>query len=149
MLWGDSFGAVNARDMLFDKSPNQPGGPEISQAEALGSLLALLTALYEPEVAAVATRRGLASFLSVLDDRFLYVPLDVIVPGILDAGDLPDIAALIAPRPVLVQAAVDGRNRPLTLEEMKVKAAPVAPNVTLREASDSGATGGWIGEILR
>jgi hypothetical protein len=108
----------------------------------------LLTALYEPEVAAVATRRGLASFLSVLDDRFLYVPLDVIVPGILEAGDLPDIAAAIAPRPVLVQAAVDGRNRPLTLEETKVKAAPVPPNATLREESDPGVTVDWIGSSV-
>ena len=49
MLWGDSFCPVNPRDMLFDKSPNQPAGPEIPQAEPLGSLLALLTALYEPE----------------------------------------------------------------------------------------------------
>src|SRR5207249_6489375 len=118
------------------------------QAEPLGGLLALLTALYEPEVAAVATRRGLASFLSVLDDRFLYLPLDVIVPGILEAGDLPDIAAAIAPQPVLVQAAVDGRNRPLTLEEMKVKAAPVSPNATLREEADPGVTVDWIGSIV-
>src|SRR5262249_39398386 len=65
MLWGDSFFAVNSREMLFDKSPNQPGGPGIPQVEPLGSLLALLTALYELEAAGVAARRGLASFLSV------------------------------------------------------------------------------------
>ena len=115
VLWGDSFAPVNSRNMLFDKSPNQPGGPEIAQAEPLGALLALLTGFYEPEVAAVATRRGLASFLSVLDDQFTYVPLDVIVPGVLETGDIPDIAAGVAPRPILIQAAVDGRNRPLTL----------------------------------
>ncbi len=116
-LWGDSFGAVKPRDMVFDKSANQPGGPEIPQAEPLGPLLALLTALYEPDVAAVATRRGLTSFLSVLDDRFTYVPLDVIVPGILEAGDIPDIVAAIGPRPVLMQAPVDGRNRPVSANE--------------------------------
>ena len=148
-LWGDSFGPVNSRDMLFDKSLNQPGGPEIPQAEPLGSLLALLTTLYEPDAAAVATRRGLASFLSVLDDRFLYIPFDVIVPGIFEAGDLPDIAAAIAPRPVLIQAGIDGRNRPLTLAEMKLKAAPVSSNATLREESDPGLAPNWIGARLR
>jgi dienelactone hydrolase len=116
ILWGDSFSPVNPRDMLFDKSPHQPGGPSIPQAEPLGPLLALLTALYEPDAAAVATRRGLASFLSVLEDRFTYIPLDAIVPGVLEAGDIPDIAAAIAPRPVLMHASIDGRNRPLTSE---------------------------------
>jgi dienelactone hydrolase len=148
-LWGDSFGAVNPRDMLFDKSLNQPVEPEIPQAEPLGSLLALLTALYQPDAAAVVARRGLASLLSVLDDRFAYVPLDVIVPGILEIGDLADISSAIAPRPVLIQAAVDGRNRPLTLGEMKLKAAPVSPNTTLAEDSDPGIVAGWLIAQLR
>jgi cephalosporin-C deacetylase-like acetyl esterase len=148
-LWGDSFGAVNPREMLFDKSMNQPGGPEIAQAEPLGSLLALMTALYEPDAAAVVARRGLVSFLSVLDDRFLYVPLDVIVPGILEVGDLPDIGAAIAPRPVLMQAPVDGRNRPLALDDMTRKAAPLSSNTTLREDPDPGIVAAWISERLR
>jgi hypothetical protein len=148
-LWGDSFAAVNPSDMVLDKSVNQPGGPEIPQAEPLGSLLALMTALYESDAAAVVARRGLASFLSVLDDRFTYVPLDVIVPGILEVGDLPDITSAIAPRPVLIQAVVDGRNRPLTLGEMKLRAAPMSSNVTLREDSDPGIITAWIGAHLR
>jgi dienelactone hydrolase len=148
-LWGDSFAPVNPRDMLFDKSPTQPAGPEIPQAEPLGSLLALMTALYEPKVAVVATRRGLASFLSVLDDRFTYVPLDVIVPGILETGDLPGIAAAIAPRPVLIQASVDGRNRALTLTEMKLKGTPQTSNATLREEPDPGVIVDWIAAHLR
>jgi hypothetical protein len=143
-LWGDSFSAANPRDMLVDKSVAQPAGPEIPQAEPLGSLLALLTALYEPEAAAVATHRGLASFLSVLDDRFTYVPLDVIVPGILETGDLPDIAAAISPRPVLIQAAVDGRNRPLALPELKLKASPGTPNATLVEEWNPGILSDWL-----
>jgi hypothetical protein len=131
--------------MLFDKSANQPGGPEIPQAEPLGPLLALLTAFYEPDVAAVAARRGLASFLSVLEDRFAYVPLDAIVPGILEAGDLPDIVAAIAPRPVLIQAAVDGRNRPLTTTEFKT----AAPHVSFREEPDPGILADWMAAHLR
>lgn len=148
VLWGDSFGPANPRENLFDKSPNQPGGPEIPQAEPLGSLLALMTAFYEPEVAAVATRRGLGSFLSVLEDRFTYVPLDAIVPGILEVGDLPDIVAAIGPRPVLIQAAVDGRNRPLTLPEMK-SAGEGRSHVSIREEPDPGILADWILAHLR
>jgi hypothetical protein len=148
VLWGDSFGPVNSRDMLFEKSQNQPGGPEIPQAEPLGPLLALLTAFYEPDVSAAATRRGLASFVSVLEDRFTHVPMDVIVPGILEAGDLPEIAAAIAPRAVLIQASVDGRNRPLTAAELKT-VAPGASHVSLREESDPSVLTAWIVEHLR
>jgi hypothetical protein len=144
ILWGDSFAAVNPADMLFDKSLNQPAGLDIPQAEPLGPLLALITALYEPEVAAVAARRGLASFLSVLDDRFTYVPLDIVVPGILEAGDLPDMVAAISPRPVLIQAAVNGRNQPLTLPELKLKAAPRTSNTTLRHEANPDIAADWM-----
>jgi hypothetical protein len=112
LLWGDSFAEVNPTRLLVDESPNMPAGPQIQhQAEPLGPMLALLTALYDERVRAVATRRGLASFLSALDDRFCYIPQDVVVPGLLAAGDLPDIVKALAPRPVLLAEQVDGRNR--------------------------------------
>jgi hypothetical protein len=112
LLWGDSFAAVNPARLAVDESPNMPAGPDIQQqAEPLGALLALLTAYYEDKVQAVAARGGLVSFASVLEDRFAYSPQDVVVPGILAAADVPDIAKAIAPRPVLLTAQVDGRNR--------------------------------------
>ena len=46
---------------------------------------------------------GLASYLSMLDDSFEYVPQDVIVPGILEAGDVADVASVFAPHPLLMQ----------------------------------------------
>jgi hypothetical protein len=112
MLWGDSFAEVNPERLLVDESLNMPAGPQIQhQAEPLGPMLALLAALYDERVRAVATRRGLVSFLSALDDRFSYLPLDAVVPGILEAGDLPDIRKALAPRPLLLEEQVDGRNR--------------------------------------
>jgi hypothetical protein len=113
-VWGDSFAAANPERILPYESIHRRLGPNpLHQAEPLGPLLALLTALYEDEVRAAAVRGGLVSFLSVLEDRFCYVPLDVIVPGILEAGDIPDMLAALAPRPVRLQALVDGRNRPV------------------------------------
>jgi hypothetical protein len=110
-LWGDSFAVANPRDVL-DLSPGQVQGAKApQQAEPLGQLAVLLTALYEENIRAVATRRGLISFLSVLRDRFCYVPRDVIVPGILEAGDVADVVGALAPRSVLLEGLVDGRNR--------------------------------------
>ena len=111
-VWGDSFAETNPEDFAFDQSEMQVPGPFAQhQAEPLGPLVALLTALYEPTVARVAVRGGLASFISVLEDRFCHVPQDVIVPGILEAGDVPDILAALGSRPVPATGFVDGRNR--------------------------------------
>ena len=78
---------VNPRDLVVDQSALlEPGrqmtGPQtIQQAQPVGDLLALLTALYEDKVQAVAVNGGLVSLLSVLGDRFCYVPQDLVVPG--------------------------------------------------------------------
>jgi dienelactone hydrolase len=112
-LWGDSFAPANPENIVPYESFGRALGPRApQQAEPLGALLALFTALHEGGVRAVAARGGLTSFVSVLEDRFCYVPLDVIVPGILEAADIPDVVAALAPRPVLVENSVDGRNRP-------------------------------------
>jgi hypothetical protein len=111
-LWGDSFTPVNPARLMLDEQPHWQIGPEIEQqAEPLGGLLALLGATYDYRVKAIAVRRGLADYLSVLNDRFTHVPLDIIVPGILEVGDIADVASTLAPRALLVEDLVDGRNR--------------------------------------
>jgi hypothetical protein len=111
-LWGDSFTPVNPARLILNEQPHWQIGPEIEQqAEPLGGLLALLGAAYDHGVKAIAVRRGLADYLSVLNDRFAYVPLDIIVPGILEVGDIADVASTLAPRALLVEDLVDGRNR--------------------------------------
>src|SRR5262249_20490505 len=108
-LWGDSFAPVNRREermaVPLDANP-LPG-----HAEPLGGLLTLLGALYEDGVRAVYVRGGLAGYQSLLDSPFCYVPHDVIVPGVLTAGDVSDVAAVLAPLPVRMEALVDGLNR--------------------------------------
>ena len=125
LLWGDSFTATNPSEGLLDQSAGQQAGPQIiRQADPLGSLLVLLTALYEDNVRAVAARGGLVSYLSVLENRFSYVPEDDIVPGILEAADIGDIVAALAPRAVLLEGFVDGRNRRLTEPELNSQLRP-------------------------
>ena len=100
-LWGDSFSEPNVKDFQFDQSPGQQPGPvNQHQAEPLGPFLALLTALYEDNVTAVACSGGLVSFISVLEDRFCHIPQDIIVPGILEVTDLGEMVGLIAPRQI-------------------------------------------------
>jgi cephalosporin-C deacetylase-like acetyl esterase len=118
-LWGDSPTPVNPTKFLLDELPGWQIGPEIeNQAEPLGGLLALLGALYEDSVRAVAIRQGLISFLSVLEDRFAYVPLDTVVPAVLETGDLAELAANLC-RPLLLENLIDGRNRLVTRTRLK------------------------------
>ncbi len=111
-VWGDSFVTANPPHLALDELPQWQVGPDVErQAEPLGALLAMLGALYEDHVRTVAVRSGLASYLSILENRFAYVPQNIIIPGILELGDLPDIAAALAPRPLLLEGTLYGRNR--------------------------------------
>ena len=85
----------------------------------------MLGALYEDDVRAVTARRTLAGYEAVLRDRFFYVPHDAIVPGALAAGDLCDVAAALAPRPLRLEGLVDGRNREMRIEDVRQAFAPV------------------------
>ena len=124
-LWGDSLASANPPDILLNEVPQWQIGPQIQQqAEPLGGMMALLSALYEPRIHAVAVHGGLVSFASVLDDTYSYVPQDVIIPGILEAGDLPDVAAALAPRVLRLSALVDGLDRTVPEAALKQQLHP-------------------------
>jgi hypothetical protein len=110
-LWGDSFAPVNEQEIWVDELAQWPSSPQIQHfSSPLGAHLALLTALYDKNVCAVAVRGGLVGYISLLDDNFSYVPTDIVVPGILKAGDIADICAGLAPVPLFGERFVDGRN---------------------------------------
>lgn len=122
-LWGDSLAGVNGPDdkvelpLGIDEEPKQP--------EPLGHLLALLAGIFEPDVAVVVSARGgLTGFRATLESPFCHLPHDVVVPGALTAGDLADLAAAIAPRPLLLAGMVDGVNRTVTVADAKAEYAP-------------------------
>ena len=125
-LWGDSLAPANPPSLILNEVPQWQIGPEIEeQAEPLGGLMALLGALYEPNIHAVLVNRGLVSFTSLLDDAFSYVPQDVIVPGVLEVGDLADVASALAPRSLRLSGLVDGLDRLVPEEVLKRELRPV------------------------
>lgn len=146
-LWGDSFAPTNPKgfsDPLIDE------GDAPLQSEPLGGLLALFGALYESDVRAVVAEGTLAGFQSVLRDRFCYVPHDAIVPGALTAGDLSDVAAALAPRPLRLARLVDGRNVSMNRDEVEsafattLKAYGRAKNKYLFLPPSDGGLGSWL-----
>jgi hypothetical protein len=120
LLWGDSFAPVNGPANLgVPLDLKQP-----PQAEPLGGLVTLLTALYEKDVHGVYARGGLASYESLLEGPFSHVPHDAVVPGALTAGDMPDLVAALAPRVARLDGLVDGLNRRVKEDVLKAAYRP-------------------------
>jgi cephalosporin-C deacetylase-like acetyl esterase len=155
-LWGEAFAEANPRDLFLDEVELE-GGPQIQyRSEPLGAHLALLAALYEENIRAVAAQGGLAGYLTMLEDAFTYTPIDVVVHGILKAGDLADIAAALAPRPLRVEGAVNGRNIRLEQAELDRVFEPARQAYRRTKASDRLAVrpetsdpAAWLIEQLR
>lgn len=133
-LWGDSFAPANPPDTDFKVPHGVEGRP--LQSEPLGGLLALLAALFDPEIHAVYIHGGLSSYASVLDHYQVLIPHDVVVPNVLTAGDLCDLAGGLAPMPLRFEALVDGRNQTLRADRLEIELEPTA--AAYRKA---GATG--------
>jgi len=115
-LWGDSFAPTNpeGRDLTVPLDAD----PFPDQAEPLGGLLAYFGALFEDDVRAVHVRGGLTGFDSLLQSQFCYVPHDALIPGALTVGDLCDVAASLAPRPLRMEGLVDGLDRAVKADAM-------------------------------
>jgi dienelactone hydrolase len=118
-LWGDSLAEQQPADRRFEVPHAIDGRPV--QSEPLGGLATQFTALLDGNVRAVVIRRGLTSFASVLDSPVVAIPHDVVLPGILPAGDVEALVADLAPIPVCFQDMVNGQNRPV--EPAAVRAA--------------------------
>jgi cephalosporin-C deacetylase-like acetyl esterase len=132
-LWGDSFAPANPGGRALAVPLDADPFPH--QAEPLGGLLALFTALFEDGVRAVYVRGGLTGYESLLQGPFYYVPHDALIPGALTAGDLGDVAAALAPRSLRMEGLVDGLDRPAEPVEL---ARVMEPARSAYKASDDG-----------
>ncbi|MCC6263252.1 MAG: acetylxylan esterase [Bryobacterales bacterium] len=110
VLWGESFSAPNPPNLWLDEVELEAGPRIQRRSDPQGAVLALLAGLYENDVKAVAARGSLTGYLSVLANAYSYTPSDVVVRGILKAGDIADIAGALAPRPLMLSGLVGGRN---------------------------------------
>jgi dienelactone hydrolase len=115
-LWGESFAAVNPPGARLEV-PLDAAQPHL--AEPMGPIIALLYALVDPGIHSVRVRGGLVSYHSLLASPFVHVPYDIVVPGVLTVGDLPDVVAALAPRPVRLEGLVDGLNRKVPAKEVE------------------------------
>jgi hypothetical protein len=114
----DVLGAVS----VLDEREEVAGGPVIV-GDGAGALWGLYAAALDERVASAAARAGLASYQHFIDDPCpTWIQSDrmstVVVPGALEWFDLPDVASMVAPRPLRLSGLVYGSNRPLSADEL-------------------------------
>jgi cephalosporin-C deacetylase-like acetyl esterase len=133
-LWGEGLAPVNPPDRTLAVPLDAEPSPVL--AEPLGGLLALLGAHFEDDVRAVIVGGGLSSYRSLLDGPYVAIPFDAIVPGVLATGDLADLAASLAPRPLRIEGLVDGLNRKVGADDLARTYAPVVQAYDRAQAQD-------------
>lgn len=101
-----------------------------------GGLVALAAAATDPRVSQVATVGTLASYIS--DEPYTGQRLGVIAPGILkEVGDVAHLAALIAPRRLVIAGGVSGGGPALTPSALRIAYAPALSTWSLLGAPDA------------
>jgi dienelactone hydrolase len=80
--------------------------------------IALHAAALDQRVKETTLEHGVLSWSSVVRTPVSVNQLTNVVPGVLAVYDLPDLAAMIAPRPLTIRAAVDPADKPATQEQL-------------------------------
>jgi hypothetical protein len=122
LILGESLVAQQVADVLslvdhLSHPSVAGGGPLVLAAEGELTIPALFAAALDRRVGLVYLDGGLVSYQSALDVEDPVVPVASILPGILARTDLPEVAAAIGPRRVILAGPVDGAGRPVPLSE--------------------------------
>ena len=125
MLIGRSFVGIRAGDVVrlaqyLRGNPKIDAGRIAAVAHGRMGPVLLHAAAFEPAIARVALVGALATYDSIVMNEY-YKPelIHSTVPGALTAYDLPDLAATLAPRPLLIAGPVDHRERPADLDAVR------------------------------
>ena len=99
--------------------PDLKGRRLILAARGFPTVPALFAAAMEPAIDGLYLAGGLVSFQSVVDTEDYDQPFGNFVPNLLLHTDLPELAASLAPRRVVLAGAVDGAGHRLAPEEVR------------------------------
>ena len=97
------YDVLRAFDYLASLPTVDPSRIEVRGSGAAG-VLALYAGALEPRIAAVASEGALTSYMALARANTHRDIIGLVVPGVLKDFDLPDVATLIAPRPLRISA---------------------------------------------
>jgi len=105
--WLDLLDQTRLEQTPPDEGLARPSRPFVVIALGVMSLGALFAAALDTRVAGVSCSGGLVSFVGQTSSSWHGVPMGLIVPNILDVGDVGHLAALVAPRPLVFTRAIE------------------------------------------
>jgi cephalosporin-C deacetylase-like acetyl esterase len=114
---------LRAVDYLKTRSEINPAMISVA-GHGAGGLLAMHAAALDDRIRSAAVTGTLISYASIVENEIYAHRYSMFVPGALSKYDLPELAALIAPRAVMVINAVDQAQRPLELQRASEVYAP-------------------------
>jgi cephalosporin-C deacetylase-like acetyl esterase len=129
MLIGKPLPGMQVYDVLrvFDYLTTRPD-VDASQVTLKGvgkaGIIAMYAAALEPRIAAVDSDGAIASYMSIVRAKKHSGVIDIVVPGVLNDFDLPDVASLIAPRPLHIVGAQAGNGTLLDASEIQREYVP-------------------------
>jgi hypothetical protein len=99
--------------------PDLNGRRLVLAARGTPAVPALFAAALEPAIDGLYLAGGLVSFQSIVETEDYNHPFGNFVPNLLLHTDLPELAASMAPRRVVLAGAVDGAGRKMAPEEVR------------------------------
>ncbi|MFN0106518.1 MAG: acetylxylan esterase [Bryobacteraceae bacterium] len=143
LLTGSTLMGGRARDIsravdLLAARPDVDPARIFGAARGAGGPALLHAAALDPRLRRVALDRTLESYRSVVEQRLHRDVFEHVVPGVLRFYDLPDLARMIAPRPLTIVDGTDPMGLPAPLD--RIRAAYPAARVIRRKANDTAAT---------
>jgi fermentation-respiration switch protein FrsA (DUF1100 family) len=142
MLIGRPLTGMQVYDVLraFDylrARPEVDAGRITVRGDGKGGILALYAGALEPSIAGVESNGSLASYMTLARAVKHASAIDVVVPGVLQDFDLPDVAALVAPRPLRIASARDANGAPLELARVQREYAPAVQRYKRAKRADA------------
>jgi hypothetical protein len=100
-----------------------PAGIQLVGTGGAGPI-ALHAAALEPRIRQVTLEQSLLSWTTVVQTPITTNQLTNVVPGVLAVYDLPELAALVAPRALTVRAAVDPNGKAVSQAQLAASYGP-------------------------
>jgi hypothetical protein len=85
----------------------------------LGGLAVLLAAALDRRIAEAVVEDIPVDYRSMVEANISRHPSKFLLPGVLQRLDLPDVAALVAPRPLTLLNLLDAEGRPLDPDDAR------------------------------
>jgi len=139
MAWslGDSLFAMRVRDVLRASGYASQFGRVRLVGTDMGALWALVAGASEVRYASVTIQRGLASYRLLTEHVRYMQATSQFIPAVLQRFDLPQVAALIAPRQLTIIDPAGHQKQPIDPETAKQIYAPAQAEYKKQNAASN------------